>query len=157
MLHLQLSCVIIICMDTKDPHISEKSVPSRNTLVRRMLLALFESADHPLTAREIRIALAERDLRVNKTTIYRQLDTLSDQGYIAALSLGTDGKRYEINQGCAHPHLLCMQCGRIECLPVAEEFIDQQRIIAREHGFTAERCSLEFYGVCDICQKGTTR
>jgi Fe2+ or Zn2+ uptake regulation protein len=154
---MQLGCVIIIFMNTQASRIPEKSSPARNTLVRRMLLALFESADHPLTAREICVALAQRDLRVNKTTIYRQLDTLSDQGYIAELSLGTDGKRYEINQGCAHPHLLCRQCGRIECLPVAKEFIDQQRSIAEEHGFTAERCSLEFYGVCNVCQKGITR
>ncbi len=144
-------------MTTIHAHIPHRDSPSRNTLVRRMMLSLFDTIDHPLTAAEVGIALERHDLHVNKTTIYRQLDALSNEGYITALSFGTDGKRYEANHGGVHPHLLCTQCGRIECLPIAAELIDQQRSIAERHGFRAERCSLEFYGICINCQEGTEK
>jgi Fur family transcriptional regulator, ferric uptake regulator len=128
---------------------------ARNTPVRRALLDLLEQAREPLTAAEILEALAARALPVNKTTVYRQLDILTEEGRVNMLAFGMDGKRYETNRGEAHPHLLCTRCGHVECLPSEEELETYQQRIAAEHGFSAQRCSLEVYGICDACQKGT--
>jgi len=60
---------------------------------------------------------------MNKTTIYRILDKLEQDGMVHSF-LGVDGlKWYAKCQDCsshhhidAHPHFQCQSCGQLECL-----------------------------------------
>lgn len=59
----------------------------------------------------------------NKTTIYRVLDKLEDDGILHSF-LGKNGlKWYAKCYGCSadkhndvHPHFQCLNCGRVDCL-----------------------------------------
>ena len=59
----------------------------------------------------------------NKTTIYRVLDKLEDDGILHSF-LGMNGlKWYAKCNGCsskkhhdAHPHFQCLDCGKVDCL-----------------------------------------
>ena len=61
----------------------------------------------------------------NKTTIYRVLDRLEDDGVLNSFQ-GTDGvKFYAKCHGCSksrhsdiHPHFQCVSCGKMDCLDV---------------------------------------
>ena len=61
----------------------------------------------------------------NKTTIYRVLDRLEDDGVLHSFQ-GTDGvKFYAKCHGCSksrhsdiHPHFQCVSCGKMDCLDV---------------------------------------
>lgn len=63
--------------------------------------------------------------KVNKTTVYRVLDRLEDDGVLHSF-LGTNGiKWYAPCKGCnehkhtdVHPHFQCTDCGKIDCLDV---------------------------------------
>lgn len=63
--------------------------------------------------------------QINKTTIYRVLDKLEDDGVLHSF-LGKDGiKWYAKCIGCTksnhadvHPHFECVVCGKIDCIPV---------------------------------------
>lgn len=65
------------------------------------------------------------DSKMNKTTIYRILERLEDDGILHSF-LGADGvKWYAKCNGCTksehmdiHPHFQCLDCGRVECLSV---------------------------------------
>jgi Fur family ferric uptake transcriptional regulator len=61
--------------------------------------------------------------RFNKTTIYRVLDKLEDDGVLHSF-LGKNGlKWYAKCNGCSsdkhkdlHPHFQCLDCGKVDCL-----------------------------------------
>lgn len=61
----------------------------------------------------------------NKTTIYRVLDKLEDDGVLHSF-LGKEGiKWYAKCKGCSadkhfdvHPHFQCLDCGKVDCLAV---------------------------------------
>lgn len=61
----------------------------------------------------------------NKTTIYRVLDKLEDDGVLHSF-LGKNGlKWYAKCNGCSankhsdlHPHFQCLDCGKVDCLAV---------------------------------------
>lgn len=70
------------------------------------------------------IMLIERlSLKMNKTTIYRVLDKLEDDGVLHSF-LGKNGNKwYAKCSGCSdsehhdtHPHFQCSNCGKVDCL-----------------------------------------
>lgn len=64
--------------------------------------------------------------QMNKTTVYRILDRLEDEGVLHSFS-GTKGlKWYAKCHDCSthhhndiHPHFECSECGKVECLDVS--------------------------------------
>lgn len=62
---------------------------------------------------------------INKTTIYRVLEKLEDDGILHSF-IGSSGiKWYAKCAGCSkhehndiHPHFQCLECGKVDCLPV---------------------------------------
>ena len=133
--------------------IQDTASKMRNTPIRRCLLETVESASAPLSATDFMAELDAHGLAANKTTVYRQLDSLVSQGLLVKLDLGDGKKRYEKASGnCGHPHLLCTKCGRVTCLPVDDDLTSCQREVARKNGFVFQGCSLELYGVCGLCQ-----
>jgi len=61
--------------------------------------------------------------KMNKTTVYRVLDRLEDEGVIHSFN-GKEGlKWYAKCEGCSsnkhldkHPHFQCTECDKVECL-----------------------------------------
>ena len=66
------------------------------------------------------------DLGLDKSTIFRGLQDLTEVGLLRRLELGDHVWRYELSHdktkdeaqssGHLHPHLLCVDCGSIRCL-----------------------------------------
>ena len=88
----------------------------------------------------------------NKTTIYRVLDRLEDDGVLHSFQ-GTDGvKFYAKCHGCSksqhsdiHPHFQCVSCGKMDCLDVRVSIpkVPNRRVLSSElllHGH-CEQCS----------------
>jgi Fur family ferric uptake transcriptional regulator len=92
----------------------------RKTKSVNILLDEFEKQATAISA----IVLIERlHLKMNKTTIYRVLEKLEDDGFLHSF-LGKNGhKWYAKCSGCSstkhhdvHPHFQCSDCGKVECL-----------------------------------------
>ena len=89
--------------------------------------------------------------KLNKTTIYRVLDKLEDDGILHSF-LGNNGiKWYAKCNGCSisahsdvHPHFQCLNCGRMDCLP---ESIVIPKISNRE----IMRSHVLIQGTCELC------
>ncbi len=91
---------------------------------------------------------------VGKTTIYRNLDKLVNQGVVL---------KYDMPNGMSacfqyadkteqhtHHHFLCVQCGQI--IHVNCNFIDKLSIhMEKEHGFWFDSIKTVFYGCCENC------
>ncbi len=108
---MQLSCVNFVFMGV-----------IRKTKSIDMLLAEFDKADSAIST----VALVNRlSALINKTTVYRVLDRLEDEGILHSF-LGKDGiKWFAKCTGCSkhkhydiHPHFQCLNCGTVDCLSV---------------------------------------
>lgn len=91
------------------------------------------------------------DKFLNKTTVYRLLSKLEDDGVLHSF-LGFDGVKWfakcracsKTNHSDIHPHFQCVSCGKSECLDLT---IDIPDITNREVLFT----QLLIKGKCGLC------
>jgi len=99
------------------------------------------------------IALIERlGSEMNKTTIYRVLNKLEDDGFLHSF-LGINGNKwYAKCTGCSvsehhdiHPHFQCSVCGKVDCL--ATTTIRMPKIPNRK----VDRFQVLLQGQCEAC------
>lgn len=120
----------------------------RKTKSVNNLLELFEQTKEALSA----IDLVKRlESEMNKTTVYRILDRLVDEGILHAFK-GKDGLQwYARCKGCSashhadlHPHFQCHVCGKTECLDIELSLpsVPQHKIDSAE---------LLLFGQCEDC------
>ncbi len=118
---------------------------------RAVIAALLACAPFP-TAQDIHRHVKETAPDVSLDTVYRNLTLLCRLGIVSQVSLpGHGGHVFEIVAGNHHHHLICLACGRAECIdycPVVPHDLAQ----AKERGFTVVSHSLEFYGYCRTCR-----
>ena len=131
-----------------------KTSGERLTPVRLALLGILSQKHRPLTPHELGLALAKRGLKTNKTTVYRQLETLVQYGIVQEIHLADRAQRYELSaEKGHHHHLVCLMCGRIEDIAFATDTAPQEKLIWKKNKFKVARHSLEFFGTCQLCQK----
>lgn len=59
---------------------------------------------------------------LDRATVYRNLVSLTEAGILVRSQLGDGVSRYELPEGDEathdrHPHLVCVDCGDVSCLP----------------------------------------
>lgn len=94
----------------------------RKTKSIGLLLDEFEQSSGAISTVELIKRLGNK---MNKTTIYRILDRLEDDGVVHSF-LGKNGtKWYAKCNGCSeskhedvHPHFECVECGKVDCLTI---------------------------------------
>jgi Fur family ferric uptake transcriptional regulator len=134
-------------------HIAETSEKpqARDTRARLALLEVLKADHRPLTELELRTELSARHIRVNKTTVYRQLAQLKEQGQVRAVDFGDRKHRFELNAD-HHHHLVCTSCQRVDEIHVADDVSQMERKIRKDKKFKILDHSLEFFGLCQNCQ-----
>lgn len=125
-----------------------RSAGFRITLVRSQIIKIISASDQPLSAGQILNLLP---VRANKTTVYRELKFLHNHGLLTPVDINPKVRSYESSELSHHHHLICETCGRIQdvtnCLD--KKILTQIRL---QKGFLVHRHSLEFYGLCLMCQ-----
>lgn len=130
-----------------------KSTGHKMTVVRKMVVDLFTKTSAPLAAQEIIKSLSKGGRSVNKTTVYREIDSLIAANLIREVNLLDGQLRYElIRDEHNHSHLVCTECKGIECLPKRSDLKSFEKQIARTKGFAVTHHVLEFFGVCKECR-----
>lgn len=112
-------------------------------------------AEKPVSAMDLVKSLLALDLPVNKTTVYRELEKLLKKGEISEVDFGEGQKRYELTHGSHHHHALCMNCHAVVELEIEPQLDILQNAVARQSGFHIQKHSVEFFGLCRSCQKGS--
>ncbi|MRH99500.1 transcriptional regulator [Kriegella sp. EG-1] len=95
----------------------------RKTKAVEVLLDEFNASAVAISAKKL---IEQLGTKFNKTTIYRVLDKLEDDGILHSF-LGKEGhKWYAKCNGCTasehsdlHPHFQCLSCGKVDCLSVS--------------------------------------
>ena len=99
----------------------------RATPARVALLNALCRATGPVTHQDLAAKLDE--IGLDKSTVFRGLQDLTEAGLLRRLELGDHVWRYEAvkdaaaihsdggsGEGHLHPHLLCVECGEVRCL-----------------------------------------
>ena len=132
-------------------HSCVKFVPMgiiRKTIAVTTLLQIFEDKNEAKSVVNL-IALLKDEM--NKTTVYRILDRLEQDGVIHSFN-GKDGlKWYAKCEGChahqhsdKHPHFQCTECDKMECLSIDVKIpsLQNHKVVSTD---------ILIMGQCEVC------
>lgn len=115
----------------------------RSTPLKKEIIDLLRQF-HFLSAPQIVEKLHARGHLVNKSSVYRTLDSFLEDDIICQ-QIFADESVYEL-QHDHHDHLYCSHCGKVEKITCA---VKTPKTI---QGFQVEHHHLTMYGVCTSCQ-----
>ncbi|MEO5361549.1 MAG: transcriptional repressor [Nitrospirota bacterium] len=125
----------------------------RLTKIRKLIIEIFFSNTvTPISAPELKTHLMALDVKVNKTTVYRELDFLSAQGIIVEVNAGDGKKRYELDRSDHHHHILCLRCSAVECVTIEDCALEEQLSRVDLKNFKVTGHALNFFGLCAGCR-----
>lgn len=127
------------------------SVNFRKTPARDAVTNFLLSSDFPVDVEQIVSFLRSKNMNTNKVTVYRIIDFLFQNGIIDRLEFREGKFRYEVKKE-DHHHLVCGNCGKVE--DIEDKYMKSlEKKIFGNKGFMVKNHSLEFFGLCQDCQK----
>lgn len=120
----------------------------RKTKSLKTLLAAFDDSNNALSVVEL-VRRFKGDM--NKTTVYRILERLEEDGILHSFT-GNDGRKWVAkyksentsNHTGLHPHFKCQSCGKFECLPI-------NLSIPAVPNYRVDSANLILVGECNVC------
>jgi Fur family transcriptional regulator, ferric uptake regulator len=125
----------------------------RSSGLREAVLTILKQNIGPITISVLTSGLEKLSLKPNKTSIYREMDTLLKEQVIEEFDLGEGKKRYELKPAKGHHHhLICTNCGKVECLEMDSDLEKLTKQIEHNTKYTISKHNLDFEGLCPTCQ-----
>ncbi|MDB5391031.1 MAG: fur1 [Planctomycetaceae bacterium] len=134
-----------------------RSAGMRVTAPRVAVLRYLLTINRPITHKQLADQL-EQEIQIDRATVFRNLVSLAKVGILKRVELGDHVWRFELvtttesadtHHKSSHPHLLCVQCGSVLCLPpVGTEFRTFVRKVASLIGEVHE---IVLKGSCREC------
>ena len=129
------------------------------TKQREILIKYLESVGGAhITASDVCGYFKEQGATIGQSTVYRQLESLVDEGIINKYIIDVNSPAcFEYVGPDTHSngetcfHCKCEKCGRLIHLK-CEELCEIQGHLRSEHHFMLDPKRTVFYGVCDKCQ-----
>lgn len=131
-------------------------VKRRNTKQKQIIIEfLKDNKDRHLTADEIVDNLKVDNLKVSKATVYRLLNSLSEDGllrkYVLSENLCSCYQYVEnLNECSKHYHLICYECGNVEHFD-DDNMLKLQENVLKNNNFQLDLQRVIFYGKCKVC------
>ena len=129
----------------------------RCTPGRKALMKILLRAKQALSQEQIAEKLEAQEQELNKTSIYRALETFEEVGLVHRAFLQDRVWYYELSHQCSetqcHPHFHCLSCEKTSCLPNAK--VPLAKGIKR--GFVLQRQKVRLEGLCPKCNEKRKR
>ena len=122
--------------------------PQRIALLR----LLIAGDDHP-SASDLYEQIKDRFPTTSLATVYKTLNVLKEIDEVLELGFSHGDNRYDGNKPNPHPHLICINCGKILDAEVSLAR-DLVREVVQSSGYQIVSHRLDFYGLCPDCQQG---
>lgn len=113
-----------------------------------VLAAVRAERDHP-TAQAVYERVRRRLPGISRGTVYRNLSKLQQERQVRTLRFA-DGPVHYDGMLANHDHFVCERCENIRDLETVAGRRDQRREL-REAGYTVDRQSVTYYGLCPAC------
>lgn len=127
-----------------------RSKGRRMTVQRRLVLDAVQRARHHTTADDIARAIRARYPQIDPSTVYRNLETLEELGYVTHTHLDDRVTRWHRADVTRHGHLVCRQCGSEQEIPL-RLLEPLARRLRAEQGFHADLAHSAIVGICREC------
>lgn len=120
---------------------------TRNTQQRRLIISILENNPTHPTADEIYEIARQREPRISRGTVYRNLNLLSDRGQVYRMAMpdGPDHYDYAIEN---HYHFFCRKCLRVADAALPYNATLNQTSL---QGYHTEWHRLLLVGLCPEC------
>lgn len=123
----------------------------RITKARKAVIKILTEEHCALSIQDLVKLLKIQSLSPDTSTLYREIQFLTEQG-IAQEVVFKDGKmRYELNSDDHHHHLVCTKCKNVSSVDMEDDLHHLEDMIKQKKGFRVSSHSLEFYGTCKSC------
>jgi Fur family transcriptional regulator, ferric uptake regulator len=136
--------------DHADDATAVRAAGLRWTPQRQLILqTLRQAGGRHLSAEDVWSAVNKQYASLNRSTVYRVLETLTGIGLVRQTYLGGDTVHFEL-EGNAHHHLVCLGCAKIEEI-AGKEVAPLGRRLLENHGFRVGSSPLTIEGLCADC------
>lgn len=128
------------------------SAKLKSTENRIRVLEVVGNNSFPLSAKDIYSTL-ERNISINRVTVYRILDLLVDHGLLERISTGGRAFYYGLapnDHHKSHPHFYCKSCGQMNCLSPESLSVDMKDFIRTFPGHI-DKVEVRIDGICKNC------
>lgn len=117
---------------------------------QRMIILeeLRKVTSHP-TAEQLHQMVRQRLPGISIATVYRNLETLTDEGEIMKLDVAGTRRRFDGNS-VNHYHIRCTRCGRVDDVHM-DLVASLEQAAARLSGYRIQSHNVEFTGICPEC------
>ena len=126
---------------------SRTPIATRNTRQKDAIRAAFVETDRPLSPDEV-LSYAKRSVDdLSIATVYRNLKTMAEEGWLVTVQLPGESARYELSGKAHHHHFLCNDCRKVYeldgCVPAIKPRLPR--------GFRVVSHELVLHGICAAC------
>ena len=125
----------------------------RNTIQKQVILNTLKAMQTHPSVDELYTEVVKVHPTISKTTVYRNINQLTQKGSVYQVAVINDIARYD---GCldTHYHFICDECSSIfDIYPeINDNSEDVLNFIEDEFNFSVKRSMTSFYGVCDKCR-----
>ncbi len=120
---------------------------------RRLIAEAIHDIPAHLSADEIITYVQGKMPGVNKSTVYRTLELLEENGCVFKSHMGDSVVYHHAEEG-HHHHLVCRKCGKtVDC---DEDLLaSAERSVAERYGFQVELKHVVITGLCQSCANET--
>ena len=127
-----------------------RAAGQRVTPQRLIILSAFVDPDEHLSAEAVFERVGPHLPGVNRSTVYRTLETFRDLGLICETDLGGGTREYQLLDRDRHHHLICRSCRHM--IELDDDLVEPLReAIAARHGFRVTIDHLALFGLCSHC------
>ncbi len=121
---------------------------------RRAVIQVIASSQDHLTPATIYKKMHQDHPSIGLVTIYRTLEILAKLELICELHAGGICRSYTISTLQHHHHLICSNCGVVIDF-TGHDLSELEQSLSKGSGFRIDGHLLEFFGLCQVCQKAT--
>ena len=119
--------------------------------LREIIIDILKHYKKPITPPKL-LKHIQSKININKTSLYRQLETLSQKQIINKVMLHTNIAHFELSTH-HHHHMVCEKCDSIECIADdhLEESIHTIEQKLQKKGLTIHNHHFSLSGLCQDC------
>ena len=121
----------------------------RDTKQRRAIREIFTRERRPLSTDEVLAASRTLVPSLGIATVYRNIKSLADEGWLHSVELPGEPARYERCGKPHHHHFMCRECGFAFDVAACPEDIER----LAPPGFVVDAHELVLYGHCPGCRQ----
>lgn len=137
-------------MNTITEFLREKKL--KKTPLRVAILEIFLEKKEPITIADLGKFLEKKKFFPNQTSLYRQIESLTEKEILQSLILKNSIAHYEL-QNHHHHHFVCNTCEKIECVDdeTLENEIHTLETKLKKKGMHISSHQFSFHGECQSC------